>query len=93
MHSALNYIKYILTFNLYFVRQYSITESQVNEKWRIFFIRNLLCYTKLFYLAIKRFTYIDICSPRHSIMVSRTLKVNKCILVFLNNIYLINIIS
>ncbi|XP_015376259.1 PREDICTED: sphingomyelin phosphodiesterase 4 [Diuraphis noxia] len=53
----------------------SITELEMNDKWRIFIIRNLLCYTKLFYLAIKRFICIDVCSPRYSIMVYRMLKV------------------
>ncbi|XP_001945260.2 sphingomyelin phosphodiesterase 4 [Acyrthosiphon pisum] len=56
-------------------QQCSITELEMNNKWRIFIIRNLLCYTKLFYLAIKRFICIDVCSPRYSIMVYRMLKV------------------
>lgn len=47
------------------------------DTWRIFVIRNLLCYTKLFHLAIKRFICIDVCSPRYSIMVYRMLKVNN----------------
>uniref|UniRef100_A0A2S2QZU4 Sphingomyelin phosphodiesterase 4 n=1 Tax=Sipha flava TaxID=143950 RepID=A0A2S2QZU4_9HEMI len=56
-------------------QQYSITENEMNDKWRVFITRNLLCYTKLFYFAIKRFTCIDICSPRYSVMVFRLLKV------------------
>lgn len=56
-------------------QQCSITDLEMNDKWRIFVIRNLLCYTKLFYLAIKRFSCIDVCSPRYSIMVYRMLKV------------------
>ncbi|XP_025191971.1 sphingomyelin phosphodiesterase 4 [Melanaphis sacchari] len=56
-------------------QQCSITDLEMNDKWRIFVIRNLLCYTKLFYLAIQRFICIDVCSPRYSIMVYRMLKV------------------
>jgi len=56
-------------------QQYSLTEFEMSDKWRVFIIRNLLCYTKLFYLAIKRFNCIDICSPRFSIMILRILKV------------------
>ncbi|KAL4136038.1 hypothetical protein QTP88_007609 [Uroleucon formosanum] len=56
-------------------QQCSITELEINNKWRIFIIRNLLCYTKLFHLAIQRFICINVCSPRYSIMVYRMLKV------------------
>ncbi|XP_026817917.1 sphingomyelin phosphodiesterase 4-like [Rhopalosiphum maidis] len=56
-------------------QQCSITDIEMNDRWRIFVIRNLLCYTKLFHLAIKRFICIDVCSPRYSIMVYRMLKV------------------
>ncbi|XP_050439212.1 sphingomyelin phosphodiesterase 4 [Adelges cooleyi] len=55
--------------------QVMISEKEMNDKWRIFIIRNLLCYTKLFYWAIKRFNCIDICSPRYSAMIFRLLKV------------------
>lgn len=54
---------------------YSITESEMIDKWKVFIVRNLPCFTKLFYLAIKRFICTDICSPRYSIMVLRTVKV------------------
>lgn len=69
---------------LYIFRQSSITESEMNNKWRIFIIRNLLCYTKLFHLAIKRFINIDICSPRYSTMVCRMLKVNNIFSIIIN---------
>ncbi|XP_050527603.1 sphingomyelin phosphodiesterase 4 [Daktulosphaira vitifoliae] len=57
------------------IQQRVITEKEMNDKWKIFIIRNLLCYTKLFYRAIKRFNCIDICSPRYSAMIFRLLKV------------------
>ncbi|VVC29694.1 Sphingomyelin phosphodiesterase 4, partial [Cinara cedri] len=54
---------------------FSITESEMSNKWRVFIMKNLLCYTKLFYLAIKRFNCVDICTPKYSIMIFRFLKI------------------
>lgn len=59
----------------------------MNEKWKTFIIKNLLCYTKLFYLAIKRFIYIDICSPKYSVMIYQMLKVNNIVYSYINDDY------
>lgn len=62
----------------------TVTKHDMNEKWKTFIVKNLLCYTKLFYLAIKRFNCIDICSPKYSVMIYKMLKVNIIVYNYIN---------
>jgi len=74
---CINVFIYLFIFIFFWRRYYSSTESEINEKWKMFIVRNLQCYTKLFSIVIKRFLSINICSVQYSMMVLRVLKVSS----------------